>query len=117
MGLDTSLDPVKNRCADMKLFNQEVLRLILLDTRYRHISTLKISKGSINQCLAHPRDIFRPVIGQSAFAFVLVHNLWAANPTVGFSSYGCFLPLIWTIFRGKTSLAASIDKKWEGAPT
>jgi len=26
-------------CADMKLFNQEVVRVILLDTRYRHIST------------------------------------------------------------------------------
>jgi DNA repair protein RadC len=58
----------------MKLFNQEVLRVILLDTRYRHISTVEITKGSINESLAHPRDIFRPVIGQSAYAFVLVHN-------------------------------------------
>jgi RadC-like JAB domain len=57
--------------ADMKLFNQEVLRVILLDTRYRHISTVEITKGSINESLAHPRDIFRPVIGQSAYAFVL----------------------------------------------
>jgi DNA repair protein RadC len=59
----------------MKLFSQEVLRVILLDTRYRHISTVEITKGSINESLAHPRDIFRPVIGQSAYAFVLVHNL------------------------------------------
>jgi hypothetical protein len=63
----------------MKLFNQEVLRVILLDTRYRHTSTVEIPKGSINESLAHPRDIFRPVIGQSAYAFVLVHNLWAAT--------------------------------------
>jgi DNA repair protein RadC len=61
-------------CADMKLFNQEVLRVILLDTRYRHISTVEISKGTINESLAHPREIFRPVIALSAFAFVLVHN-------------------------------------------
>jgi DNA repair protein RadC len=45
--------------ADMKLFNQEVLCVILLDTRYRHISTVEIAKGSINESLAHPRDIFR----------------------------------------------------------
>ncbi len=64
----------------MKLFNQEVLRVILLDTRYRHISTLEITKGSINESLAHPRDIFRPVIGQSAFAFVLVQNHPSGNP-------------------------------------
>jgi DNA repair protein RadC len=44
------------------------LRVILLDTRYRYISTVEITKGSINESLAHPRDIFRPVIGQSAYA-------------------------------------------------
>jgi DNA repair protein RadC len=52
-----------------------VLRVFFLDTRYRHSSTVEITKGSINESLAHPRDIFRPVIGQSAYAFVLVHNL------------------------------------------
>ena len=52
----------------MKLFDQEVLRVILLDTRYRHISTVEITKGSINESLAHPRDIFRPVIERSAYA-------------------------------------------------
>jgi DNA repair protein RadC len=72
-------ESIYRACADMKLFNQEVLRVILLDTRYRHISTVEITKGSINESLAHPRDIFRPVIGQSAYAFVLVHNLWAAT--------------------------------------
>ena len=59
---------------DMKLFNQEVLRVILLDTRYRHISTVETTKVSINESSAYPRDIFRPVIARSAFDFVLVHN-------------------------------------------
>jgi DNA repair protein RadC len=54
-------------CTDMKLFNQEVLRVILLDTRYRLISTVEITKGSTNESLAYPRDIFRPVISQSAY--------------------------------------------------
>jgi DNA repair protein RadC len=73
-------ESIYRACADMKLFNQEVLRVILLDTRYRHISTGEITKGSINESLAHPRDIFRPVIGQSAYAFVLVHNHPSGNP-------------------------------------
>jgi hypothetical protein len=68
-------ESIYRACADMRLLNQEVLRVVLLDTRYRHISTVQITKGSINESLAHPRDIFRPVIGQSAYAFVLVHNL------------------------------------------
>jgi RadC-like JAB domain len=40
--------------------------VIFLDARYRHISTVEITKGSINESLAYPRDIFGPVIGQSA---------------------------------------------------
>jgi DNA repair protein RadC len=56
-------ESIYRACADMKLFNQEVLRVILLDTRYRHISTVEITKGSINASLADCRDIFRPVIG------------------------------------------------------
>ena len=73
-------ESIYRSCADMKLFSQEVLRVILLDTRYRHSSTVEITKGTINESPAHPRDIFRPVIGQSAYAFVLVHNHPSGNP-------------------------------------
>ena len=67
-------ESIYQACADMKLFNQEVLRVILLDTRYRYISTVEITKRTVNESLAHPRDIFRPVIGQSAYAFALAHH-------------------------------------------
>ncbi|HWY76729.1 MAG TPA: JAB domain-containing protein, partial [Verrucomicrobiae bacterium] len=49
-------------------------------TRYRHLSTVEITKGSINESLAYPRDIFRPVIGRSAYAFVLAHNHPSGDP-------------------------------------
>jgi DNA repair protein RadC len=45
-------ESIYRACADMKLFNQEVLRVILLDTRYRYISTVENTKGSINESLA-----------------------------------------------------------------
>src|SRR5271165_5039035 len=61
-------ESIYRACADMKLFNQEVLRVILLDTRYRHISTVEITKGSINESLAHPRDILRLLL-PSTFCF------------------------------------------------
>jgi DNA repair protein RadC len=61
-------------CSDMKLFRQEVLRVLLLDARFRQISIVDISKGTINESLAYPREIFRPVILHGAYAFVLVHN-------------------------------------------
>jgi len=57
----------------MKLFNQEILRVILLDTRYRQIST-EITRGTINESLAGPREILRLAIAFLAYGFVLVHN-------------------------------------------
>jgi DNA repair protein RadC len=67
-------ESIYRACTDMKLFNQEVLRVILLDTRFSHVSTVEISRGTINESLAHPREILRPAIIHSAFAFFLVHN-------------------------------------------
>jgi DNA repair protein RadC len=67
-------ETIYKACADMKLFNQEVLRVILLNTRLRHISTVEISRGTINESLAHPREIFRPAVALSAYGLVLVHN-------------------------------------------
>jgi len=31
-------------------------------------------KGTVSECLAHPREILRPAIIHSAFAFALAHN-------------------------------------------
>ena len=69
-----SPESVYRACADLKLFNQEVLRVILLDTRQRLITMTDVTKGGLNESLAHPRDIFRPVIAFSAHSFILVHN-------------------------------------------
>src|SRR6202030_3620181 len=64
---------------DMKGFHQEVVRVVLLDTRHRCITKLDIAKGTVNESLAHPREILRPAIIHSAYAFVLVQELWVAT--------------------------------------
>jgi len=74
-------EAIYNACADMKLLNQEVLRVILLDARYRHFSTIEITKGTANESLAHPREIFRPVIALSGYGFVLIHNHPSGDPS------------------------------------
>ena len=33
-----------------------------------------ISSGTLNESLAHPREIFKPAIASSAYAFILAHN-------------------------------------------
>jgi DNA repair protein RadC len=59
---------------EMRMLRKESLRVILLDTRYHWIRTEAISLGSINESIAHPRDIFRPALIASAYAVIVVHN-------------------------------------------
>jgi DNA repair protein RadC len=52
----------------MKKFHQEVVRVVLVDAQNRCITKVDISRGTVNQSLAHPREIFRPVIIHSPSA-------------------------------------------------
>jgi DNA repair protein RadC len=67
-------EAIYNANLDMKGFQQEVLRVVLLDPQLRCITKVDISKGTVSESLADPREIFRPAIAHSSFAFVLVHN-------------------------------------------
>jgi DNA repair protein RadC len=59
---------------EMRAFDREVLAVVLLNTRFRLIKFEKFSQGTVNETLAHPREILKPAIIHSAYAFVLVHN-------------------------------------------
>src|SRR5205814_1422326 len=59
---------------EMRMLRTESLRVVLLDTRYRLMRVESVSTGSMNESIAHPREIFRPAITYSAYAVVVVHN-------------------------------------------
>ncbi len=59
---------------EMRMLRTESLRVVLLDTRYRLMRIEPVSTGSMNESIAHPREIFRPAITYSAYAVVVVHN-------------------------------------------
>src|SRR6266403_2799487 len=65
---------------EMRLLDRESLRVVLLDSRFRLIAIREISKGTLNESLAHPREIFKPAISHSAYAFILVHNHPSGDP-------------------------------------
>jgi DNA repair protein RadC len=65
---------------EMRLLDRESLRVVLLDTRFRLITIREISRGTLNESVAHPREIFKPVISHSAYAFVIVHNHPSGDP-------------------------------------
>jgi len=60
--------------AEMRKLRKESLRVILLDTRYHLIRIEEVSLGSINESIAHPRDVFRPALIHSAHAVIVAHN-------------------------------------------
>ena len=53
---------------------EEYLFLICLDSRNRLISKEIISKGTINETLIHPREIFKRALNKNAYSIILVHN-------------------------------------------
>lgn len=67
--------------AEMHGLRFEVLKLILLDTRYNLIRVEPISSGSLNESIAHPREIFRPALIYSAYAVAVVHNHPSGDPS------------------------------------
>ena len=66
--------------AEMRSLHKESLRVILLDTRYRLLRVEEVSLGSVNESIAHPRDVFRPAVISSAYAVVVVHNHPSGDP-------------------------------------
>jgi len=66
---------------------QESLRVLLLDTKFRLIRAEEITRGSVNECLAHPREIFRCAMIHSASAVVVVHNHPSGDPSPSQADY------------------------------
>jgi DNA repair protein RadC len=67
--------------AEMRTLHKESLRVILLDTRYHLLRMEEVSLGSVNESIAHPRDVFRPAVIASAYAVIVVHNHPSGDPS------------------------------------
>jgi DNA repair protein RadC len=67
--------------AEMRALAKESLRVVLLDTKLNLLTVREVSLGSLNESIAHPREIFQPVFAHSAYAFILVHNHPSGDPT------------------------------------
>ncbi|MDQ6655537.1 MAG: DNA repair protein RadC [Verrucomicrobiota bacterium] len=73
---------------EMRGLHKESLRVVLLDTRYRLLRIEQVSLGSVNESIAHPRDVFRPAVISSAFAVIVVHNHPSGDPSPSQADHG-----------------------------
>jgi len=54
---------------------------VLLDNKHRKIRDVRVSQGSLTSSIVHPREVFLPVIRESAAAVIFVHNHPSGDPT------------------------------------
>jgi len=66
---------------EMGASNQEVLKLIILNTKNEVIKIKDVFKGSLNSSLVHPREIFNEAIRSSAASIIICHNHPSGDPT------------------------------------
>ena len=74
--------------AEMRALRNESLRVLLLDTRYHLIGREEVSSGSVNESIAHPREVFRPAIIASAYAVIVAHNHPSGDPAPSQADHG-----------------------------
>ncbi len=60
---------------------QEEFHVVLLDEKHKVIKSEQITVGLLNESLAHPREVLKPAIRESAWALILVHNHPSGDPT------------------------------------
>ena len=66
--------------AEMRAEPQEVLKVVLLSTRLTLLGVEELTRGTLNETVAHPRDVLHHVIRRRAHSFVIVHNHPAGDP-------------------------------------
>lgn len=66
--------------AELQAMDREVLKVALLDTKLRLLRLEEVALGSLTECIAHPREIFRPAIVHSAYGVILMHNHPSGDP-------------------------------------
>jgi DNA repair protein RadC len=60
---------------------KEVFLTLLLDAKNRVLREIQVSEGSLNASIVHPREVFGPVVRESAAAVLFVHNHPSGDPT------------------------------------
>ncbi|MFV0364295.1 MAG: RadC family protein [Suipraeoptans sp.] len=59
---------------ELRHLNQEILKLLLLNTKSGLIAERNISKGTVNASLITPREIFIEALSAKAVSIILLHN-------------------------------------------
>jgi DNA repair protein RadC len=54
-----SPEAIADLCSEMRFLDREWLRVVLLNAKQQLIKVATVSQGSVNESLAHPREVFK----------------------------------------------------------
>jgi len=74
-------DAIKAAKSQLKGKKKEHFVVLCLDTRNHLINTHKISIGSLDCSIAHPREVFKEAISSCAASVIFMHNHPSGDPT------------------------------------
>ncbi|MGL5379376.1 RadC family protein [Clostridium sp.] len=66
---------------EMSALHQEVLKLIMLDTKNKIIGIKDVFKGTLNTSIVHPREIFSEAVKRNCANIIVCHNHPSGDPT------------------------------------
>lgn len=78
--ISSPVDVVNLVMEDMRSYDREHFKAMLLNTKNKVLSLETISIGSLNSSFAHPREIFKNAIKRSAASIILIHNHPSGDP-------------------------------------
>ena len=61
--------------------DQEEFLIATLDTKLQVRRVVRITRGTLDASLVHPREVFRPAIADAAASILLIHNHPSGDPT------------------------------------
>ncbi len=73
-------DVVRLIKTELKDKKKEHFFVILLDTRNQYLGKDKVSVGSLDTSIVHPREVLKPALSLSAASVILVHNHPSGDP-------------------------------------
>lgn len=74
-------DVARIHAPEMSLFEQEHVRVVLLDARNRMLASEDVYRGSVHTTNVRVGELFRPAVRANAAGIVLVHNHPSGDPS------------------------------------
>jgi len=79
--VSSSADAARLLVPEMRLLESEQMRVLLLNTKNRLITTVTLYSGTVSACHIRVAEMFRAAVRHNATSLILVHNHPSDDPT------------------------------------